>query len=118
MKPSKSKRDLMAIAKRVPKDPWHAFAWFVSRCGEGFGRELMERGKTATQARNTIIGCFLDMAAGEACRLARSEGREPDPAKWRKAVDDAFERAVKRTATTMKPCDEAEDSGQERSVVV
>lgn len=81
----------------APSDPWQAFAFFVARSGEGFCRELIEKGKTATQARNSMIGCFLDFAAGEACRIARREGREPNPDKWNKAVTDAFDRAVKRT---------------------
>lgn len=88
-----------ARKKKAPVDPWGAFAYFVSKCADGFGRELIEQGKTETQARNAIIGCFLDFAAGEACRVARGEGRDPNSAKWRKATDDAFERAVKRTAT-------------------
>jgi len=83
----------------VPADPWKAFAWFINKCASGFGTELMRDGKTATEARNAVIGCFLQMAAGEACRVARSEEREPDPAKWRAATDDAFERAVKYTLT-------------------
>lgn len=83
--------------KRTPTDLWRAFAYFVSKCAEGFGRELLEQGKTDTEARNAVIGCFLDMAAGEACRIARREGRQPDIKKWHKATDDAFGRAVKRT---------------------
>lgn len=82
----------------APADPWNAFAFFVGKCASGFGRELLQQGKTDTQARNAVIGCFLDFAAGEACRVARREGREPSPEKWTKAVNDAFERAVKRTA--------------------
>lgn len=81
----------------VPEDPWKAFAYFTGACAAGFGRELIEQGRTPTEARNAVIGSFLAMAAGEACRVARSEGREPDPAKWRKATDDAFDAAVKRT---------------------
>lgn len=84
-------------AENVPDDPWYAFAYLVSRCGEGFGGELMRQGRTDTQARNAVIGCLLDFAAGEACRVARKEGREPDHSKWKNAADDAFERAVKRT---------------------
>ena len=86
------------LLSQVPEDPWMAFAYFVSRCGEGFGKELLAQGKTETQARNIIIGCFLGFASGEACRVARSEGREPDIEKWRKATEDAFARASKRTA--------------------
>jgi hypothetical protein len=92
----------MAARKRsprvvIPKDPWKAFAYLVGKCASGFGRELMEGGKTEKAARNAIIGCFLAMAAGEACRIARGEGREPNHCKWRKATDDAFRRAVVRT---------------------
>jgi hypothetical protein len=81
----------------VPDDAWKAFAFFVGKCAEGFGKELLEQGKTDTQARNAVIGCLLDFAAGEACRITRREGRDPDPAKWLKATQDAFERAVMRT---------------------
>lgn len=81
-------------------DPYEAFAYFVGKCAEGFGIELMHGGKTDTQARNTIIGCLLAFAAGEACRIARREGRDPDPTRWAKATTDAFDRAVKRTART------------------
>ena len=86
------------ITKPVPDDPWMAFAYLVGRCAEGLAKELLERGRSETQARNAVIRCFLDMAAGEACRQARREGREPDPSKWRKATDDSFERATKRSA--------------------
>lgn len=91
------------MADQTPIDPYNAFAFFVSKCAEGFGAELMKNGKTDTQARNTIVGCFLDFAAGEACRIARREGREPDPDKLAKAVTDAFNRAVKRTARRPSP---------------
>jgi hypothetical protein len=87
-----------AITEALPDDPWAVFAFLVAKCGEGFGRELMKAGRTETQAKNAVIGCLLDFAAGEACRLARSECREPDPEKWRKATTDAFDRAVKRTS--------------------
>jgi hypothetical protein len=89
-----------AIAKtlsEVPDDPYGAFAWFVSQCASGLYKELLEKGRTDTEARNAVIHCFLDFASGEACRIARREGREPDHDKWRKAADDAFERAMKRT---------------------
>lgn len=86
--------------ERAPLDPWKAFAFFVSKCATGFGRELMKSGKTETQARNAVVRCFLDMAAGEACRIARREGRKPDLAKWRKATNDAFDHAVERTEAT------------------
>ena len=82
----------------VPSDPYGAFAWFVSQCASGLYRELLEKGKTDTEARNAVIHCFLDFAAGEACRIARREAREPDPDKWRAAVDGAFARAIKRSA--------------------
>lgn len=81
----------------VPADPYGAFAWFVSQCASGLYRDLMEKGKTDVEARNAAIHCFLDFASGEACRIARREGREPDADKWRKATDDAFAKAVKRT---------------------
>lgn len=83
----------------VPADSAKAFAFFVNKCGAGYGGELLREGKTETEARNIIIHHFLDFAAGEACRVARREGREPDFEKWTKAVNNAFERAVKRTAT-------------------
>lgn len=89
-------KERMALAG-VPDEPYAAFAWFVSRCASGLYQELLEKGKTDTEARNAVIHCFLDFAAGEACRVARREEREPDSDKWRKATDDAFERAVKRT---------------------
>lgn len=82
--------------KVVPRDSYKAFAYFVGKCAEGFGKELIRDGKTATQARNAIIHCFLDFASGEACRIAKREGRSPDRRKWRKATDGAFDRAVKR----------------------
>lgn len=82
----------------VPDDPVKAFAVLVGRCANGLLRELVEEGKTDTQARNAIIHYFLDFAAGEACRVAMREGREPDHNKWRMATNKAFEHAVKRTA--------------------
>jgi hypothetical protein len=82
----------------VPDDPYGAFAWFVSHSASGFYKELVEQGRTDTQARNAAIHCFLDFAAGEACRIARREGREPNPEKWLKATSEAFDRAIKRTA--------------------
>jgi len=84
----------------IPDDPYLAFATLVSRCGNGLMRELIDSGKTETQARNSVIHCFLAFASGEACRVARREGREPDKEKWTKATDSAFEKAVKRTAIT------------------
>lgn len=84
--------------ENVPADPFGAFAWFVSQCAQGFHRELTERGCcTSTDAHNAIAHCFLDFAAGVACRVASGEDREPDIAIWRKAADEAFERATKRT---------------------
>lgn len=103
-KPRSAKRTVKALETvvvegvRLPADPWKAFAYLVSRCASGFFGELVERGRTPTEARNTIIGCFLDMAAGEACRIANKEGREPDHALWQAATDGAFARAKKRTA--------------------
>jgi hypothetical protein len=90
--------DEMTAQVDVPDDPYWAFAFLVSRCASGLYNELLEKGKTDAQARNAAIHCFLDFASGEACRIARREGREPDKDKWQKAVDDAFERAIKRTA--------------------
>ena len=98
----------MPATDKAPIDPWKEFTFFIGKCAEGFGRELLKQGKTDAQARNVIIQCFLDFAAGEACRVARREGREPSPEKWRKAVDDAFDRAVKRTAASHQPQPEAE----------
>lgn len=90
--------DEVAMPSDVPEDAYGAFAFLVSRCASGLYSELLEQGKTDVQARNAAIHCFLDFASGEACRIARREGREPDINKWRKAVDAAFERAIKRTA--------------------
>src|SRR4051812_38277593 len=90
--------DATDLPDDVPDDPRKAFAWFVSHCSSGLYKELMEQGKTDTQARNTVIYCFLDFAAGEACRIAMREEREPNIEKWQKATTDAFDRAVKRTA--------------------
>lgn len=84
--------------RRAPLDARKAFAYFVGKCAEGLGAELLAEGKTDTEARSAIIHLFLDFAAGEACRIARREGREPDHEKWTKAVSDAFARAIKRTA--------------------
>jgi hypothetical protein len=93
MKPKKRTR-----TDGAPADPIGAFAWFVSRCAEGLGKELLESGRTETQSRNTVIHLLLDFAAGEACRVARREGRVPDPAKWNAAANTAFDAALKRTA--------------------
>ncbi len=82
----------------VPDDPYLAFATLVSGCGNGLMKELILSGRTETQARNAVIHCFLAFASGEACRVARREGREPDKEKWTAATDKAFEKAVKRTA--------------------
>ena len=87
----------------VPADPYGAFAWFVSQCASGLLKELVAAGKTDTEARNAVIGCFLDFASGEACRIARREDREPDQEKWRAATDSAFERAIKRSKLSDKP---------------
>lgn len=88
----------------LPEDPSKAFAALVGMCATAYGRELMDReGITDTQARNVVIQAFLDMAAGEACRIARGEDREPDPEKWRKATSAAFEKAVERTAKADSP---------------
>ncbi len=75
-----------------------AFAFIVSKSASGLLLDLVEAGKSETQARTSIIHYLLDFASGEACRIARREGRKPDQKKWRKATDDAFKRAVKRTA--------------------
>ena len=90
-------RAMSKVLDKVPTDPYGAFGWFVSRCASGLYTELIEKGKTDTQARNAVIHCFLDMAAGEACRIARREGREPDTDKWGKATMKALDRAIKRT---------------------
>jgi hypothetical protein len=82
----------------VPDDPYLAFAVLVGGCATGLMKELVSSGKTETQARNAVIHCFLDFASGEACRVARREGREPSKEKWTGATDRAWEKAVKRTA--------------------
>lgn len=84
----------------MPTDPWGAFAYLVSKYARGVARELVEQGKTMTEARNAVIHCFLNFAAGEACRIAREEGREPDLSRWQTAADTAFTRAVARTVAT------------------
>ena len=85
----------------IPHDPAKAFAYLVSRCANGLLAELVhQEGKTEDQAKNILIHYFLDFAAGEACRMARRLGRDPDHKKWSKAVDNAFDRAVKRTSPT------------------
>ena len=89
------------IAKKlseVPTDPYGAFGWMVSHCASGLYKELVAKGYTDTKARNAIVHTFLDMAAGEACRIAIREEREPNPEKWRTATDAAFSKAIKRTA--------------------
>ena len=91
-------KDLRKAFSQVPSDPYGAFAWFVSNCASGLYKELLEKGKTDTEARNAVIHCFLDFASGEACRIAQREGREPDHEKWRAATDSAFDRAAKRSA--------------------
>lgn len=83
----------------VPSDPYGAFAWFVSHCASGLYGELLKDGKSDAEARNAVIHCFLDFASGEACRVARSEGREPDHDKWRKATDAAFEKGRQENHT-------------------
>jgi hypothetical protein len=88
----------MTNQPNVPSDPVKAFAYLVSKCSSGLYLDLIEAGKTDTNARNQIIFMFLDFAAGEACRVARREGREPRLEKWTAATADAFARAVKRTA--------------------
>lgn len=88
------------MADDIPDEPYKAFAVLVGRCADGLIRELINEGKTEIKARNSVIHCFLDFASGEACRIARREGREPDKEKWTKAVNGAFERAVKRTTVT------------------
>ena len=86
------------MSNEVSDDPYGDFAYLVSRCASGLLAKLVETGKTDAQARNAVIHCFLDFASGEACRIARREGRQPDRYKWQKATDNAFERAIKRTA--------------------
>lgn len=90
-------KDITKTLNEVPSDPYGAFAWMVSQCASGLYKELLEQGRTDTEARNSVIHCFLDFASGEACRIARREGREPDQDKWREATDRAFEKANKRT---------------------
>ena len=92
----KSKKITKALSE-VPADPYGAFGWFVSQCASGLYRELVAKGYSDTKARNAIIHSFLSMAAGEACRVARREKREPNQDKWRKATDTAFSKAIKRT---------------------
>jgi hypothetical protein len=87
-----------ALLSEVPEDTWGAFGYLVSRCASGVYTELVAKGKTDAEARNAVIHTFLDMACGEACRIARREGREPNKDKWQAAVDAAWSRAVKRTA--------------------
>lgn len=82
----------------LPDNPHECLAVLVSRCAGGFAKEMIEAGYTATEARNMVVHHFVAFACGEACRIAREEGREPDPDKWRKATDIAFENAVERTA--------------------
>lgn len=82
----------------LPEDTLQCFAYLVSRCASGAYQELVDAGKTDVQARTTVIHTFMNFAAGEACRVARKEGREPDETLWRAATDDAFSRAVQRTA--------------------
>lgn len=45
-----------------------------------------------------IALALMACAAGEACRIARDDGREPNPEKWRSATDAVFAAAVARTA--------------------
>jgi len=75
-----------------------------------FGRELsiistalagalVQTGMTTPQALNCTVQVLVDCAAGAACRSRRELlGGEPDPVRWRAFTDDAFARAVKRTA--------------------
>lgn len=85
-------------AVELPDDPVNAFAYLVSKCASGLLQELVAAGKTDKQARLAIIHYFLAFASGEACRIARSEGRDPDRDKWLKAVNGAFDKAVNRTS--------------------
>jgi hypothetical protein len=94
-------KEITKALNEVPTDPYGAFAWMVSQCASGLYKELLEKGRADTEVRNSVIHCFLDFAAGEACRIARREEREPDRDKWRQAVDAAFDRAVKRTAASV-----------------
>lgn len=96
-------KEMSKVLSKVPDDPYGAFAFFVSQCASGLYQELLEKGKTDADARNAVIHCFLDFAAGEACRVARRENREPNLDKWRKATDDAFDHAVKRTEQPTPP---------------
>lgn len=87
---------------QTPADPIGAFAYLVSKCASGLLLELVDAGRTETEARNIIIHCFLDFAAGEACRQARRAGRGPDREKWGKAVGSALDRAAARTPFTQQ----------------
>jgi hypothetical protein len=92
-------QDADDVVKQIAKmEATKAFALLVSKCASGLLRDLVETGKTETEARNAIVRYFLDFASGEACRIARGEGREPDQSKWQAATEAAFARAVKRTA--------------------
>jgi hypothetical protein len=59
--------------------------------------ELSEQGLSDTEARTSIIHDLIACASGEACRIARKEGRDPDINKWRAATERAFLHAVERT---------------------
>lgn len=109
-------KEITKALDKVPNDPYEAFAWFVSQCASGLYKELLEKGRTDTQARNSAIHCFLDFAAGEACRVARREGREPNQDKWRKATDAAFERAVKRTEATAAVSDHQSVASEQEAI--
>jgi hypothetical protein len=58
-------------------------------------------GDAATMLRSfifqTVCDAEIDIPNQMARMAARREGRVPDPVKWTKAVNDAFDRAVKRT---------------------
>lgn len=94
-----SLREADAMPNDVPESPHGAFAYFLSKCVGGYGAELMRSGThTETDVRNAVVHALMACAAGEACRIARDDGREPNPEKWRSATDAVFAAAIARTA--------------------
>ncbi|MFN3891942.1 MAG: hypothetical protein ACK4MV_16225 [Beijerinckiaceae bacterium] len=80
------------------ENPISFFASMVSRCANGLLAELKDAGLSEDQGKTKIVHLLIDFAAGEACRIARRNGREPDRDKWLAAVNRAFDEAVARTA--------------------
>jgi hypothetical protein len=60
--------------------------------------ELLDAGKTDIEARNIIIHDLILLASCEACRIARSEDREPSRDLWHVAADWAFDLAAAQPA--------------------